>query len=328
MSAADLKAVATGKASEGKNPVAAFSTFLDRFKPQMALALPKHLNADRMARLAVTAFSTTPALQNCNPQSIVGAIMTASILGLEINVNGQGYLIPYKGSCQFVPGWKGLTDLAQRSGRCSVWTGAVFEGDQFEYAMGDSPYVRHVPGDEDDWSKLTHVYAIGRINGSQWPVVEVWTISKIWKHRDKFNKVGKMHYSYANPEMYARKIPLLQVLKYMPQSIEMSNAMAMNDAYETGRNQTLDGAQFINDLGPLGDDAPANTEDPAPANTAAASTKPEASSEYTKVFNQIFRAKSIDTLDVAVDLIRGIADSTEQEKLRQLAADKRAELSA
>jgi hypothetical protein len=51
--------------------------------------------------------------------------MTAAQLGLEPGINGQGYLIPYKGTCTFVPGWKGLVDLVARSGRATVWTGVV-----------------------------------------------------------------------------------------------------------------------------------------------------------------------------------------------------------
>ena len=66
-----------------KNPVTAFGGFLEKFKPQLSLALPKHMNADRMARLALTAFSTTPALQQCTPQSIAASIMVAGQLGLE-----------------------------------------------------------------------------------------------------------------------------------------------------------------------------------------------------------------------------------------------------
>ena len=57
--------------------VAEFSRFMDKLKPQMALALPKHLNADRMGRLALTAFSSTPALQKCTTNSIAASIMTA-----------------------------------------------------------------------------------------------------------------------------------------------------------------------------------------------------------------------------------------------------------
>lgn len=228
-------------ATKEQSPVAKFSAFMDKFKPQMALALPKHLTADRMARLALTAFSTNPALQDCTPNSIAASVMTASILGLEPGVNGQGYLIPYKATCTFVPGWKGLVDIANRSGRATVWTGAVFEGDVFDYALGDNPFVRHQPGHEDDPAKMTHVYAIGRVNGSNWPVIEVWTMKKIWKHRDQYNKVGGRHYSFRDQEMYARKVPLLQVLKYMPASIELSNALAVSHAAEAGLGATIEG---------------------------------------------------------------------------------------
>ncbi len=224
-----------------QNPAVAFSKFMDGFKSQMALALPKHLTADRMARLALSAFSSSPQLQQCDPKSIAASIMTASTLGLEPGVNGQGYLIPYKNTCTFVPGWKGLVDIANRSGRASVWTGAVFEGDEFDYALGDRPFVHHKPGEEDHPDKLTHVYAIGRVKGAEFPVIEVWSMAKIWKHRNKYNKVGNRHYSYRDEEMYARKIPLLQVLKYMPASIELSNAVAAANAAESGREVVING---------------------------------------------------------------------------------------
>lgn len=221
--------------------VAAFSAFLDKFKPQITLALPRHMNADRMTRLALTSFSTNEDLQLCTPRSIAASIMTAATLGLEPGVNGQGYLIPYRGQCTFVPGWKGLVDIANRSGRSTVWTGAVFDGDKFDFALGDSPFVRHQPGDEDHPDALTHVYAIGRSTGGQWPVIEVWTVNKVLKHRQQFNKVGDKHYSYKNWEMYARKVPLLQVLKYMPSSIELANAITASSAAELGRQVLIDG---------------------------------------------------------------------------------------
>ena len=227
--------------------VAAFSRFMDTFKPQMALALPKHLTADRMARLALTQFSSNPKLRECDPHSIAGSVMTASTLGLEPGVNGQGYLVPYYDRkkklliCQFIPGWKGLVDIANRSGRSTVWTGAVFQGDHFDYALGDRPFVQHRPGDEDRPEFLTHVYAVGRVNGSDWPVIEVWTIGKVLRHRDKYNKVGESHYSYRDVEMYARKVPLLQVLKYMPSSVELNNAIAVSHAAEDGRGVVIDG---------------------------------------------------------------------------------------
>jgi recombination protein RecT len=231
----------TAVASRAPNPTREFSAFMERMKPQMALALPKHMNADRMARLALTAFSSSRDMQACEFRTIASSLMTAGAMGLEPGVNGAGYLIAYKGVCTFVPGWKGLVDLVSRSGRATVWTGAVFEGDAFDYALGDRPYVRHQPGDETDPAKLTHVYAVGRVNGSDYPVIEVWSMRKVWKHRDALNKQGTKHYSYRHPEMYARKVPLLQVLKYMPSSIEVANAIAVAEAAEAGRSAVIEG---------------------------------------------------------------------------------------
>lgn len=224
------------------SPVAELSTFMGKLKSQMALALPKHMNADRMTRLALTAFSTNSKLQKCSFDSIAGSIMVAAQMGLEPGVNGQGYLIPYKTTCTFVPGWKGIVDIANRSGRSSVWTGAVFIGDEFDYAMGDRPFITHKPGrglgNADD---LLYVYAVGRVRDSEWPIIEVWPMEKIWAHRDHYNKVGGDHYSFKSPEMYARKIPLLQVLKYMPSSIELAVAIDVSNAVESGKSVVLDG---------------------------------------------------------------------------------------
>ena len=228
------------------SPAKNLATFMEKHKAQIGLALPKHITADRMVRLAMTSFSQNAALQNCDLNSIFASVVVAAQLGLEIGVGGQGYLIPYKGKATFVPGWRGLVDLVSRAGRATVWTGAVYEGDKFEWALGDNPFVRHQPdGDSDDWTQITHVYAIGRVNGSQYPVIEVWTMGRILRHLNKFNKVGDKHYALANNrqnlEMYARKVALLQVLKYMPQSIEVQKAMDVSSAVDTGRNFTIDG---------------------------------------------------------------------------------------
>lgn len=224
------------------SPVAAFSKMLDRMKPQMALALPKHMSADRMGRLALTAFSTNKDLQKCSTDSILASLMTATQLGLEPGINGQGYLIAYAGKCTFVPGWKGLVDLVSRAGRATVWTGAVYDGDKFDYQLGDEPFCRHKPG--DGGGNFTHVYAIGRVKDAQMPVIEVWTRGKVKKHLDQYNKVGGRHYALAsesNFEMYARKVALLQVLKYMPSSIELANAITVSHAAEAGQGAVIEG---------------------------------------------------------------------------------------
>lgn len=312
----NLKAVATAKKD---NPVASFSKFLDTFKPQMALTLPKHMNIDRMARLTLTIFSSTPKLQACDPKSIAASLMTASTLGLEPGVDGQCFLVPYGKTCTCVPGWKGLVDLVSRSGRATVWTGAVFQGDDFDYALGDTPFIRHRPGEENDPDLMTHVYAVGRVNGSQHPVIEVWTVGKIRKHRDKYNKVGAQHYSFRDWEMYARKIPLLQVLKYMPKSIELSNAIALNNAIEDGKHAVIEG-DFVTVTDP---DLQNGAVDPS---TGEIGGQPQDDGSpmvpYSVMLDRIQKCADVDVLDLCADEVRDYPDA-ERTKLMQAYTDKR-----
>ncbi len=263
-----------------EKPPGSFPAMLEAYKGEIARALPKHLNPDRMARIALTAFRRTPKLAQCDPRSVFAAVIQASQLGLEPDTLGRSYLVPYKGECQFIPGWKGLVDLVNRTGNASVWTGAVFEGDDFQYALGDRPFLAHKPGDEDDPRKLLYVYAIGRVKGAEWPVIEVWTLKKVIKHRDRYNKVGDKHYSYDNMEMYARKVVLLQVLKYMPCSPELVTAMELNNAAETGsQGLTVEGASKNDWMGPIIDaeETPRKEEKKSAEKTEekAAASKPE-----------------------------------------------------
>lgn len=222
--------------------VAAFSGFLDKLKPQLALALPKHLTADRMSRLALTAFSSSEQLRNCNPESIAASIMTAGQLGLEPGVNGAGFLVPYGRTCTFVPGWKGLVDLVARSGRGTVFTGVIFKDQEYTFLDGAKrDLIIHNETDLNDPEDITHAYAIGWVKDATMPIIELWRVTKIKKHRDKYNKVGAKHYSFRDWEMYCRKVPLLQVLKYMPCSIEVSNAIAVSHASEIGVGAIIEG---------------------------------------------------------------------------------------
>jgi len=230
----------------GNTELKEFSNYLNRLKPQMALALPKHMNADRMTRLALTAFSTTPKLQKCSPNSIAASIMTAGQLGLEPGVNGAGYLIPYGTTCTFVPGWKGLVDLVARSGRGTVYTGVIFKDQDYTFTDGARrDLVVHNETDLVNPLDITHAFAVGWVKDASMPIIELWGAQKITKHRDKYNKVGKSHYSFRDWEMYCRKVPLLQVLKYMPASIELANALDVANASEMGHGVTIENGIVI-----------------------------------------------------------------------------------
>lgn len=222
---------------------ATFPGILKAQGAEIARALPRHLSSERMTRIALTAFRRTPKLAQCDPMSVFAAVIQAAQLGLEPDMLGRSNLIPYGKECQFVPGWKGLVELMTRSGAATVWTGAVFSGDAFEFRLGDSPMCTHVPAGEYDPASMTHAYAVGRVNGAEIPVIEVWSNDRILKHRDRYNKVGKGHYSFKHWEMYARKVVLLQVLKYLPCSPELAQAVSLSDASDMGRqNLSIDDA--------------------------------------------------------------------------------------
>lgn len=223
-----------------------FPAMLKAFLPEIQRALPKHLDGDRMSRIALTAFRRTPKLADCDPRSVFAAVIQASQLGLEPDTLGRAYLLPYAKNtkvgnvwektweCQFIPGWKGLVDLVSRSGQATVWTGAVYKGDKFEYRLGDDPKCDHIPGDFHGEGEPTHVYACGKVKGSDTVITEVWSIERVLRHRNKYNKVGDKHYSFENIEMYARKVVLLQVIKYMPMSADLVRAVELDHAATTG----------------------------------------------------------------------------------------------
>ena len=246
-----------------------FPSMLKASFNEVSRALPSHLNPDRMSRIALTAFRRTPKLGNCDPRSVIAAVIQASQLGLEPDTLGRAYLVPYGKECQFIPGWKGLVELVNRSGQGQVWTGAVFQGDKFSYSLGSSPHIEHEPKGEYDERMLQYVYAVGRTNGAEWPVIEVWPIERVTKHRDRYNKVGKSHYSFGNLEMYARKVVLLQVLKYMPMTPEMSTAVELDNAAVAGEQHLNidDAIEGVYEAVP--DDEPEQEQKPAPTKKAS-----------------------------------------------------------
>lgn len=343
MSTADLKAVATGAPAADKPKD--FPAMLNAWLPEIRRALPKHLNGDRMARIALTAFRRTPKLAECDPRSVFAAVIQASQLGLEPDTLGRSYLIPYQQKkktasgqwkttmeCQFVPGWKGLVDLMNRSGQGTVYTGVIFKDQEYRYRDGSERKLdvlneTSLANSED----ITHAFAVGYIKGGMFPVIELWRMAKVLKHRDRYNKVGDKHYSFTHLEMYARKVVLLQVLKYMPCSPELATAMALNDDAEIGAqhidlkdaiegtwepaaddddSQTSSGGDNSDTGTETGSASGAAAEGGRDAGAKRGSGKPTTASGPTvaEIGESIKNAKSMDDLNVARDLIRYAPD--------------------
>ena len=152
-----LKEALAGKAGGELTTAQRPRTMADQIQamvPQFARAMPKHLSADKLARLALTALRTTPKLGECTPGSFFGALMQCAGLGLEPNLIGHAYLVPYRDRksgqyvCQFIPGYRGLLDLVRRSGEVigSPRAEIVYENDVFKIERGmERDEFVHVP---------------------------------------------------------------------------------------------------------------------------------------------------------------------------------------
>lgn len=104
---------------------------------EIARALPKHMSADRMARVAITALTKTPALNECEPASFFKCLLDLSAMGLEPD-GRRAHLIPFRNNkrnvteCQLIVDYKGLVELAYRSGEiASIHTDVFCEGEEF-----------------------------------------------------------------------------------------------------------------------------------------------------------------------------------------------------
>jgi recombination protein RecT len=109
---------------------------LEKQKPQIAMALPKHLDPDRMMRVALTTINKNPKLGSCTQASLLACIMDCAALGIEPD-NRRAHLIPYGDKCTLIIDYKGLVELMMRSGAvASIHADVVCQEDLFFYNLG------------------------------------------------------------------------------------------------------------------------------------------------------------------------------------------------
>lgn len=204
-----------------------------RMEPQIRKALPSVITPERFTRMVLTALSNTPKLQTCTPQSFLGAMMQAAQLGVEPNTPlGQAYLIPYGSVCQFQLGYKGLIDLAYRSGEVSsIQAHEVHENDTFEYEYGLEPKLRHVPA-MTDRGPVTYYYAVLKLKngGVGFEVMSRDDVETFARKKSKAFNNGPWKTDF---DEMAKKTVLKKVLKYAPLKTEFARAVASDESVKT-----------------------------------------------------------------------------------------------
>lgn len=209
--------------------------YIMQMQGEIEKALPKVMTPERFTRIALSAVSNNPQLGGCTPMSFLASMMNAAQLGLEPNTPlGQAYLIPFKNKgvmeCQFQIGYKGLIDLAYRSGDVkTIMAQTVYENDVFEFEFGLEPRLKHVPAKQDR-GELTWFYAVFKlVNGGEG--FEVMSIDDVKKHVRKYSQSYNSSFSpwKNNFEEMAKKTVIKKVLKYAPLKTDFIRAVAEDE---------------------------------------------------------------------------------------------------
>lgn len=213
----------------------------DMAKQQLATVAAKHMRPERMMRIMANALRTTPQLAECEPLSLLGAMMTSASLGLEPNTPlGQAYLIPFKNrkkgitEVQFIIGWKGMIALARRSGAVvSIHADVAYQDDEFSFEYGSNQHLRHKP--TGDRTNPEYAYCHAKLTDGEAFIVLPW--SEIIKTRDNSQgyktaiKYGKQDTPWiAHLHAMARKTAVRRLFDELPISIEeVSDAVEVDE---------------------------------------------------------------------------------------------------
>lgn len=223
------------KAARPADPAKTMKAYITQMKGEIAKALPSVMTPERFTRIVTSAISTTPQLAQTTPQSFLGAMMTAAQLGLEPNTPlGQAYLLPYKNhgrlECQFQIGYKGLIDLAYRSGHVTIIQAhEVRDNDEFSYSFGLEPTLHHVPA-RSDRGQVVCYYAMFRTKDGGFGF-EVMSREDVEAHAKRYSKSygGSFSPWSTNFDEMAKKTVLKKCLKYAPLKSDFIRAVASDE---------------------------------------------------------------------------------------------------
>ena len=220
---------------------------LKKHGPEIALALPQHVTPDRLLRIALSEVRRNPKLGQCSAASLLSSIFTCAQLGLEPGgALGHAYLIPYRDECQFQIGYKGMIELARRSGQIqSLSARCVYANDHFEYSFGLHEDLIHRPA-TGERGELVYAYAVARLTdgGVQFEVMDRIELEDVrdgsqgYKTAMKYNKKDTPWIS-AFDEM-CRKTVIRRLFKYLPVSIELVKAASLDESADRGQRQASD----------------------------------------------------------------------------------------
>lgn len=221
---------------------------------QLKMALPEHMRPERIVRIALTTLRMNPKLYQCEPQSFLGALFQSAQLGLEPNLNGEAWIIPYKKNfkdqngnwksilvAQFQVGAYGFVKLYwNHQNSVSLQVEKVHEKDEFSYDLGSGELSHKPPMFSEDRGKVIGYYASAQMkNGGR--AIKVLSSKEAYEHGKKYSKTWiskESRFDEDSPwnkdfDSMAMKTVLKMLMKILPKSIEIQRALAMDETVKT-----------------------------------------------------------------------------------------------
>ncbi len=203
------------------------------FRKQLANVLPKHLDADRFVRIAILATTRTPKLRECTQASLMQCLIDLTQLGLEPD-GRRAHLIPYGQVCTLVIDYKGLMDLARRSGevldiQCDVVYEKEFETGRFEFERGSNAKLVHRPMLTGERGEVIGAYSYVTMKGG--------TNAAHFMRTDEIEKIRKRSKAANNGPWVTdtnemrKKTVFRQHSKTLPFSSSLQDKIEMDDQY-------------------------------------------------------------------------------------------------
>jgi len=219
---------------------------------ELGKALPKHMSAERLVRIALTTLRINPELYKCTPESFLAALFQSAQLGLEPNIEGQAYILPFNNKrkingewktlkeAQFQVGYKGYAELFYRHEKAmALDMQKVCANDTFDYALGTEAYIKHKPHPTDRGETVGFYAVATLVNGAK--LFKYMSKTECMEHGQKYSKCfsrkDNKFYDYTpwntNPDAMCMKTVLMQLMKLLPKSVEIQRILAMDETIKT-----------------------------------------------------------------------------------------------
>lgn len=213
---------------------------IEKAAPSIKTLLPKIMTPERFGAILFNSCQKNPLLLECDHFSIIKVGLQCAMLGVEPDTPlQQAHIIPYKGKATLQLGYRGLIELARRSNTlANVIAYVVHQSDDFDFALGDTPFVRHRPFLGGDPGEFVAVYGI-LVQTSGGKVIDIMSKHDVEKIRARAQAKSGPAWSENFDEM-AKKTLIKRMLKVQPQSAELARALELDNAAEVGDRQVFD----------------------------------------------------------------------------------------